>query len=235
MFTISSNCQSFKATLVVVLLIGVLSCSRIHSFVQVHASHRQSTLNLATTAGHPLPSVSSASAGSHSSSCRFVGLQGAATDTNEEQDDSYVDEMYNQLSRKRESVRYQIIAAEACEPLARRMAEKYPDRFSFHHTTWAKFPDGTDNIEIGGFSNRRNVISGEKVLFLASFHSNDTTLSQFQVMIYLLQSFIESLTVVLPFSPVGTMERVTQEGQVATAATYAHSESVYLLYSILWK
>ena len=134
--------------------------------------------------------------------------------------------MYNQLARKRESIRYQIIAAEACEPLARRMAEKYPDRFAFHPTTWAKFPDGTDNIEIGGFSNPRNVISGERVLFLGSFHSNDTTLSQFQVMICLLQSFIESLTVVLPFSPVGTMERVTQEGQVATAGTYAHSESV---------
>ena len=36
------------------------------------------------------------------------------------------------------------------------------------------------------------------------------------------QSFIESLTVVLPYSPVGTMERVTEEGTVATASTYAH-------------
>lgn len=39
--------------------------------------------------------------------------------------------------------------------------------------------------------------------------------------ITLLQSFIESLTVVLPYYPVGTMERVVTEGQVATAATYA--------------
>ena len=31
--------------------------------------------------------------------------------------------MYNQQSRKREAMRYQIIAAEACEPLARRMEE----------------------------------------------------------------------------------------------------------------
>lgn len=38
----------------------------------------------------------------------------------------------------------------------------------------------------------------------------------------MLQSFIESLTVVLPFYPVGTMERVVTEGQVATAATYAN-------------
>ena len=59
-------------------------------------------------------------------------------------------------------------------------------------------------------------------MFLASFHNNDVTLSQFQVMICLLQSFIESLTVVLPFSPVGTMERVIREGHLATAATYAH-------------
>jgi len=129
--------------------------------------------------------------------------------------------MYNQQARKREAIRYQIIAAKACEPLAQRMAQQYPERFTFHPTVWEKFPDGTDNIEIGGMT-PHNVISGEHVLFLASFHSNDVTLSQFQVMICLLQSFIESLTVVLPFSPVGTMERVIREGQVATAATYAH-------------
>ena len=129
--------------------------------------------------------------------------------------------MYNQQSRRRESIHYQIIAAEATESLARRMEEKYPDRFTFHPSEWKKFPDGTDQIEIGGF-HPQNLISGEHVLFLASFHNNDVTQSQFQVLICLLQSFIESLTIVLPFSPVGTMERVTREGQVATAATYAH-------------
>ena len=40
-------------------------------------------------------------------------------------------------------------------------------------------------------------------------------------MVMLLQNFIASLTVVLPFYPVGTMERVVKEGQVATANTYA--------------
>jgi len=57
-------------------------------------------------------------------------------------------------------------------------------------------------IQIGGFY-PVNQVSGEHVLFLASFHNNDVTLSQFQVMIALLQSFIESMTVVLPYSPVG--------------------------------
>lgn len=111
--------------------------------------------------------------------------------------------MWNQHSRKRQSMQYRIIAAEACESMARRMEETYPDRFTFHPTQWKKFPDGTDNIEIGGFT-PQNLISGEHVLFLASFHNNDVTLSQFQVIICLLQSFIESLTVVLPYYPVGT-------------------------------
>lgn len=134
------------------------------------------------------------------------------------------EEKWLQHSRKRTSMTYNIIAAEACEPLAKRMEESHPDRFTFYPTSWQKFPDGTDNIEIGGF-HPHNMISGEHVLFLASFHNNDVTLSQFQVIICLLQSFVESLTVVLPYYPVGTMERVTKEGTVATAATYAHQFS----------
>eukprot|EP00546_Thalassionema_frauenfeldii_P009885 CAMPEP_0178919072 /NCGR_PEP_ID=MMETSP0786-20121207/14214_1 /TAXON_ID=186022 /ORGANISM="Thalassionema frauenfeldii, Strain CCMP 1798" /LENGTH=332 /DNA_ID=CAMNT_0020592923 /DNA_START=223 /DNA_END=1221 /DNA_ORIENTATION=- len=129
--------------------------------------------------------------------------------------------MYSHQMKKRESMKYQIIAAEACEPLAQRLQDTYPDRFTFHKTSWEKFPDGTDQITIGGFT-PVNFISGEHILFLASFHNNDVTLSQFSVMIALLQSFIESLTVVLPFSPVGTMERVVKEGQLATANTHAH-------------
>jgi phosphoribosylpyrophosphate synthetase len=106
------------------------------------------------------------------------------------------------------------------EGLANKLVELYPRRFKYHETMWRKFPDGTDNIEIGGFQ-PVNHISGQHILMLASFHNNDVTLSQFSVMITLLGSFIESLTVVLPFYPVGTMERVVQEGQVATANSYA--------------
>eukprot|EP00607_Mallomonas_marina_P007918 CAMPEP_0182424404 /NCGR_PEP_ID=MMETSP1167-20130531/10626_1 /TAXON_ID=2988 /ORGANISM="Mallomonas Sp, Strain CCMP3275" /LENGTH=331 /DNA_ID=CAMNT_0024604211 /DNA_START=82 /DNA_END=1074 /DNA_ORIENTATION=- len=116
--------------------------------------------------------------------------------------------------------RYQIIAAPGMEEIGKSIVDLDPDRFMMHQTKWGKFPDGTDNIEVGGF-HPINRVSGEHVMFLASYHNNDVTLSQFSVMVYLLQSFVESLTVVLPFYPVGTMERVTKEGQVATANTYA--------------
>lgn len=116
--------------------------------------------------------------------------------------------------------RYQIIAGPEFEEFGQKLVDLYPERFMLHKTSWGKFPDGTDNIEIGGFY-PVNKISGENVIMLASFHNNDVTLSQFSVMVTLLQSFVDSLTVVLPFYPVGTMERVTKEGQVATANTYA--------------
>eukprot|EP00600_Ochromonadales_sp_CCMP1393_P008727 CAMPEP_0174971276 /NCGR_PEP_ID=MMETSP0004_2-20121128/9892_1 /TAXON_ID=420556 /ORGANISM="Ochromonas sp., Strain CCMP1393" /LENGTH=391 /DNA_ID=CAMNT_0016221187 /DNA_START=182 /DNA_END=1357 /DNA_ORIENTATION=- len=121
---------------------------------------------------------------------------------------------------KNSKTRYQVVASPGMEGLARRIAQLHPRRFLYHQTKWNKFPDGTDNIEVGGFQ-PVNRIAGQHVLLLASFHNNDVTLSQFSVMITLLQSFIESLTVVLPFYPVGTMERVIQEGQVATANSYA--------------
>ena len=42
---------------------------------------------------------------------------------------------------------------------------------------WRKFPDGTDNITLGGFD-PQDTVSGRDVLFLASFESNDVTMSQ---------------------------------------------------------
>lgn len=156
-----------------------------------------------------------------SSKIRMFQQKQQQTNSNNEEKEVAHRIMWNQHSRRRQSMQYQIISAEACESMAKRMEQMYPDRFTFHPTKWNKFPDGTDCIEIGGFT-PHNLLSGENVLFLASFHNNDVTLSQFQVIICLLQSFVDSLTVVLPYYPTGTMERVTKEGEVATAATYAH-------------
>ena len=68
---------------------------------------------------------------------------------------------------------------------------------------------------MGGF-HPVNVISKSHVLFLASFDNNDAILSQFHVLTMLSESFIRTLTIVLPFFPMGTMERVTREGRPAT-------------------
>jgi phosphoribosylpyrophosphate synthetase len=120
----------------------------------------------------------------------------------------------------RQERQYVVFCASIYTDLAIRLQQSQPDRFKYFPIHWAKYPDGTDNITIEGF-NPENEIAGEHVLFLASFHNNDVTLSQFSVFIVLLQSFIESLTILLPYYPVGTNERVEVEGRVATANTYS--------------
>jgi phosphoribosylpyrophosphate synthetase len=118
------------------------------------------------------------------------------------------------------SKRYQIIAHPAQEALAKKLEASNPKRFIYHPTQWGKFKDGTDNIEVGGFY-PVNHIRGEHVLFLASFHNNDVTLSQFHVLDMLCESFVQSMTILLPFYPTGGMERVEKEGTVPTACTLA--------------
>lgn len=117
--------------------------------------------------------------------------------------------------------KYIVLAAPCWHQFALNLEVSSPKRFKYYPSKWEKFPDSQmDNIEIGGFT-PENRIMNSHVLFLASFHNNDAMLSQFQVLVVLCESFIKSLTVFLPFYPVGTMERVLREGQVATASTYA--------------
>mmetsp|Transcript_38463 Transcript_38463/g.46409 ORF Transcript_38463/g.46409 Transcript_38463/m.46409 type:complete len:318 (+) Transcript_38463:305-1258(+) len=119
-----------------------------------------------------------------------------------------------------EMKKFEIIASAPCEAWAQELQRRYPEFFRYHETTWGKFPDGTDNIKLGGF-NPDNYIRGSHVIFLACFENNSATLTQLYACIALLESLIESLTIVLPFYPVGTMERVVVEGEVATANTLA--------------
>jgi phosphoribosylpyrophosphate synthetase len=64
---------------------------------------------------------------------------------------------------------------------------------------------------------------GKHVLFVASFHNNDVTMSQFHVIAFLCECLVESLTILLPYYSTATMERVDigSDGVVPTANTLA--------------
>jgi len=82
---------------------------------------------------------------------------------------------------------------------------------------WKDFEDGFPNIKIEQAKSLRN----KPVFFLASFETPGDIFKQLSVIYELPRLSIESLTVVLPFYPTGTMERVEEEGEVATASTLA--------------
>ncbi len=116
---------------------------------------------------------------------------------------------------------YIVLSADVFKELGKRMqALGGTETYRYMDIQWGKYADGTDNIKVEGFE-PQNLIAGSNIIFLASFHSNDVTLSQFSVFVYLLQSFIASMTIVLPFYPVGTQDRVDEEGKVAAANTYS--------------
>jgi|TARA_B110000977_G_scaffold188043_1_gene255819 phosphoribosylpyrophosphate synthetase len=81
--------------------------------------------------------------------------------------------------------------------------------------SWKKFPDGFPNLFVEGAES----IRGKHVAFLASFNNPETIFEQISVIYSLPKMFIASFTLILPFFPTGTAERVDREGEIPTAVT----------------
>ena len=79
------------------------------------------------------------------------------------------------------------------------------------------FEDGFPNL----FISNAHGIRGQHVAFLASFSSPGVIFEQLSIIYALPRLFISSFTVVLPFFPTGSYERMEEEGDVATAFTLA--------------
>ena len=103
-------------------------------------------------------------------------------------------------------------------------ASKTTPSFSLSLTSaqfFRKFPDGFPDLFIPNAQN----IRGRHVAFLASFSSPGVIFEQLSIIYNLPKLFIASFTLILPFFPTGTSERMEDEGDVATAFTLARSLS----------
>ncbi|CAK7332591.1 unnamed protein product [Dovyalis caffra] len=102
------------------------------------------------------------------------------------------------------------------KPLAQRIAAE-SDSIELRAITWRTFDDGFPNL----FIPNAHGIRGQHVAFLASFSSPKVIFEQLSIIYALPKLFISSFTLVLPFFPTGTSERMEDEGDVATAFTLA--------------
>jgi len=105
----------------------------------------------------------------------------------------------------------------SCTQIAKQLVQLNPVHIKEGEISWKKFEDGFPNIMIQNVEQ----IRGRDVVFLASFLNHEDLLSQISVIFTLPRYLIRSLLLVLPYFPTGTMERVDEEGQIATAATLA--------------
>ncbi len=112
--------------------------------------------------------------------------------------------------------RHVLLASPQMDPLAREICRREP-RIEYGAISWKRFPDGFPN----SFIHDIDGLSQVHVSFLACFDTPDTIFEQISLM-YALAGFCpRSLRFLLPYFPTGTMERVDQEGQIATASTLA--------------
>jgi len=102
------------------------------------------------------------------------------------------------------------------EDLARNIAA-ISDSIHLNPINWRNFADGFPNL----FIPNAHGIRGQHVAFLASFSSPAVIFEQLSIIYALPRMFVSSFTLVLPFFPTGSFERVEEEGDVATAFTLA--------------
>tara|TARA_B100000287_G_scaffold421416_1_gene462085 strand:+ start:332 stop:1822 length:1491 start_codon:yes stop_codon:yes gene_type:complete len=103
------------------------------------------------------------------------------------------------------------------EPLARKVADASDQMVELGQIDWRTFPDGFPDL----FINDAYDVRDRHVAFLGSFHSPEVIFEQLSIIYSLPKMFVASFTLVLPFFPTGTAERVVREGEVATAVTLA--------------
>ncbi|GAA0167388.1 nucleotide kinase [Lithospermum erythrorhizon] len=102
------------------------------------------------------------------------------------------------------------------EQLAKKVAS-LSNSIQLQSINWRSFADGFPNL----FINNAHNIRAQHVVFLASFSSPAVIFEQLSVIFALPRLFVASFTLVLPFFPTGTFERMEEEGDVATAFTMA--------------
>ncbi|MFA5962061.1 MAG: ribose-phosphate diphosphokinase [Parcubacteria group bacterium] len=83
--------------------------------------------------------------------------------------------------------------------------------------SWQSFGDGWPKIFIEDADQVRN----QDVIFFANFEKPESLFEQFAILYAMPMHLVHSFRVIVPFYPVGTMERVTEYGEIATAKTLA--------------
>lgn len=102
------------------------------------------------------------------------------------------------------------------ESLAREVVKRQAN-ITLGDISWGQFPDGFPNT----FIRHVDQVRHSHVSFLACFDKPGTIFEQWSVLHTLAALAPTSLRILLPYFPTGTMERVDEEGQVATASTLA--------------
>ena len=83
---------------------------------------------------------------------------------------------------------------------------------------YKKFPDGTPNFFIHDV---KTDIEHQDVTYIGDFSSLDTLVEQYALIRWLIDYYADKIRVIIPYFPVGTMERISKKWEIATASYVA--------------
>lgn len=89
---------------------------------------------------------------------------------------------------------------------------------------WNYFPDGLPNIKF----EHMKYLENKRAVFILDLQNKHLLLEQLSMIMVLVDQFIESLDIIIPYFAPGTMERVEEEGTLATAETTSRLISMSL-------
>ncbi len=102
------------------------------------------------------------------------------------------------------------------ESVARGLLKTMPHQLQASPIKWEFFPDEWPNVRFD-----RAALQHRDVVFLASIHDKALLFEQISLMIAVPRQVVKSLRAFFPYYGPGTMERVSVEGELATAETLA--------------
>ena len=143
-------------------------------------------------------------------------------------------------ARRHHGTGFSLLATPNMRGLASEILEAAPELFEEGGLSMATFNDGTPKVAVDP-----GAVMHKDVVLLADYdilHGGEGWVATLGLIYSLPRYRAHSLTVVLPFFPMGTMERVLVEGEVATAMTFArmlsatpqtmHGPTQFLFYDI---
>eukprot|EP00798_Chlamydomonas_sp_ICE-L_P007355 gene7355-478_t len=116
-----------------------------------------------------------------------------------------------------ERKQYTLFYSPPMEELAQKIVVAGEGSIKLGDMRWKRFADGFPDLFVKDAMSIRN----KHCAFLGSFHDPSCIFEQMSVIYALPRLFVGSFTLVLPFFPTGTLDRVETEGDVDTAYTLA--------------
>lgn len=114
---------------------------------------------------------------------------------------------------------YTVVPFSGCEYLADSLIERNPSYFRGCTVEMWHFPDGTPTLS---FPSLKDEIEHKEVVYLWDFSRVETLFDQYNILFNLVKNSVESLTIFMPYFPVGTSERVEKKWETESAHAFAH-------------